>query len=346
MTSHSTSTGTSPTFLPPLLQVPALDDTFGSVLVGTFVGLLLYGITLHQSYRYGRNYTKDRTILKALVATVLLLETFNTVLSAHICYYYLVSNYFEPRKLLFGSWSVRLLPLSSGLVICTSQSFFARRVIVVGEMYRWVAFVAIALLIGELGFFAAATAEAFIRPSFASFSHVTWLISSGSGMAVTADLLLTTVLIISLRKSRTGVRRTDSMIDVLIMYSINTGLVTGIFNILSLALSIAYPDKLLYASFGIAGTKLYATSLLAALNSRQSLASRGMLTFGVTETVAVQSAVFQIQRRRAAADTIPDGWTGEPNALSTNTLELKPTTLFMETGSISTDERKDVERQA
>ena len=48
------------------------------------------------------------------------------------------------------------------------------------------------------------------------------------------------------------------------------------------------------------------------LNSRQSLASRGMLTFGVTETVAVQSAVFQIQRRRAAADTIPDGWTGEP----------------------------------
>ncbi|KAI0788182.1 hypothetical protein C8Q74DRAFT_1256330 [Fomes fomentarius] len=331
------------------LKIPALDDTFGAVLLGTFVGLLLYGTALHQSYRYFRIYVNDRTLLKVLVIVVLLFDTFNTYLSAHISYHYLVTNYFMPFNLLFGSWSVRILPLSSGLVICTSQSFFARRVVVIGKQYKPVAAIAIALLFGELGFFAAATAEAFMLPNFQTFRSVTWLISCGSAMAVTADLLLTTVLIISLRKSRTGIRRTDSMVDFLVLYAVNTGLVTGLFNILSFVFSIAMPSKLIYYAVGIAGTKLYAVTLLAALNARQSLNAQGMLTFGtVTETAGARSIGFRMPMRRTAdldteaagVDTIVSG------ARNTNTVfELKPASMFSKSGA-TTSEQKNAGLQA
>ena len=74
-----------------LPAIPALDNTYGCILVGTFIGLMcvfismgmgswrlwltllssrLYGMTLHQSYRYFRLYPNDTKVLKALVSVI------------------------------------------------------------------------------------------------------------------------------------------------------------------------------------------------------------------------------------------------------------------------------------
>ncbi|KAI0349195.1 hypothetical protein OH77DRAFT_1525853 [Trametes cingulata] len=94
-------------FLPP---IPALDNTFGALLLGTFCGLILFGITLHQGYRYVRfpAYDKDSIIIKGTVATVLILETLHSALALHVCYFYLVKQYFDPLALLKGTWYVGL----------------------------------------------------------------------------------------------------------------------------------------------------------------------------------------------------------------------------------------------
>ncbi|KAI0695499.1 hypothetical protein C8T65DRAFT_45212 [Cerioporus squamosus] len=239
----------------PRIPIPTLDNTFGAVLVATFIALMLYGITLQQSYRYARSCADDGALLKTLVGAVVVLETFHSLINVHICYYYLTTSYFKPFNLLYGNWSIDLLPLSSAVVILASQSFFARRVVAVGGRYRWIAGVAIVLLLGELGFYTAATAKAFNLPTFIDFRTVTWFISTGSAMAVTADLLLTGVLILSLRRSRTGFKQTDSTIDVLILYSINTGLVTGLCNVLAFLSALILPYDLIYAAVGIVGTK-------------------------------------------------------------------------------------------
>ncbi|OJT15862.1 hypothetical protein TRAPUB_1514, partial [Trametes pubescens] len=74
------------------------------------------------------------------------------------------------------------------------------------------------------------------------------------------------------------------MIDILILYSVNTVLALRpfadevlyrILNLLSLLFAFIRPGDLIYIGFGIVGAKMYATTLLAALNSRQSLASHG-----------------------------------------------------------------------
>ncbi|KAI0364401.1 hypothetical protein BV20DRAFT_862640 [Pilatotrama ljubarskyi] len=311
VTSMSTPSNTTSTPLDPfalLPKLPALDNTFGAVLLGTFLGLILYGLNLHQSYRYFRLYPADSRILKGLVVAVMFLETVTSIFSMHVCYDYLVTNYFKPEALLHGIWSINLFPVASGIVMLTSQSFFARRVWLVGPHFRPVVIVASVLCIGELGFFIAATSEAFIIPTFQGFRKFTWLVSTGSTMAVTADVLLTIALIVVLQRSRTGLKRTDSMIDVMITYSVNTG---GLFNLLSLLFAFIRPGDLIYIGFGIPGVKLYATTLLAALNSRQSLASRGFgiscdtSPFGFAESAAPPSATLGSRRIHApqAADS-------------------------------------------
>ncbi|KAI0749986.1 hypothetical protein C8Q80DRAFT_1269777 [Daedaleopsis nitida] len=252
-----------------------LDNTWGAVLIGTYFGIMLYGLTLHQFYRYTRLSPNDSFFIKAVVYSVVAFETFHTVLCMHMGYWYLATNYFNPVALGNGVWSVDMIPLSAASVIMASQLFFVRRVYMFGSKYRWVVYLAGLLLVIELGLLAAATAEAFHQGTFAKFEHVTWLISAGFGTAAVADVLLTTALIVTLRSSRTGWKRSDGVIEILILYAVTTGLLTTIFNILTFLFAIIYTDNLIYIGFDIVASKLYATSLLAALNSRHSIAEKG-----------------------------------------------------------------------
>ncbi|KAI0808231.1 hypothetical protein C8Q74DRAFT_122555 [Fomes fomentarius] len=265
--------GNTSMFFEPSHKFPPLDNTFGAMLIGTFVGLIQYGWTAHQCYRYFRVYSEDTWRLKCLVTSILTLETLHSMLCIHICYYYLTTNYSNPGALEEGVWSINLLGACTGVVMLVSQMFFLRRVYMIGRRVRpLVAFCAVLLLV-ELGFAIAVTADTFLHSTLHTDDQA-WMNSTGVGTAALADTLLTAALIYSLHQSRTGVKRTDGLIDILILYSINTGLVTGIFNTLSFIFAIAMPDTLIYAGIDIVATKLYGNSLMAVLNSRRDLAER------------------------------------------------------------------------
>ncbi|EIW57836.1 uncharacterized protein TRAVEDRAFT_48863 [Trametes versicolor FP-101664 SS1] len=313
LASNTTATSAASVGSPPLLPaVPALDNTFGAVLIGTCIGLIFYGLTAHQTYRYFRLYPNDVSILKVLVTVLMyrilrLWDDFaapaHTVsiqvfgdfshytMHPHVVrvtislatritkviwhsYYYLTTNYFNPASLLSGVWSLRLIPVVTGTVIFVCHSFYARRVYLIGGLYRPLVAIVILLMFGELSFVVASTTEAFLQPSFASWEHFTWLISAGFGCAVGADAVLTSALTFVLHRSRTGFKSTDSMIDVLIVYTINTGLLTGLFSVLSLVFAVVFPNNLIYVALNMVSTRSYANSVLAVLNSRRSLVER------------------------------------------------------------------------
>ncbi|OSD07843.1 hypothetical protein PYCCODRAFT_1430041 [Trametes coccinea BRFM310] len=252
-----------------LPKLPSLNNTLGAFMIGTYISLMLYGLTLHQSYRYFRLFPKDLLFMRVIVVATLILETVHTALCMHTCYYYLVVNYFNPAALLDGVWSIRLMPLLTALVCLVSECFYVRRVYILGARYRAVVVICPVLILVFVGFAAAATAEAFIRPTFKDYNKFEWLDSAAFGAVVLLDVLLTGTLIITLNKSRTGFKRTDSMIDLLIVYTINTGLLTGLFGVLSLIFALTSPNNLIYSALNLVATKTYATSLLAVLNSRR-----------------------------------------------------------------------------
>ncbi|EJF56512.1 hypothetical protein BD309DRAFT_962657 [Dichomitus squalens] len=258
------------------LVLSELPGSYGSILLGTFGGLLLYGLSVHQTYRYMRSFSKDAVYIRWLVISVMILETLHLIATMHTCYFYLVQNYFAPLVLLNGVWSLDSLPLLSGILIIISQIFFVRRASLIGSRERIVAVVVAICLAGEFGFTIAAVIRAFIPPAKRA---VRLLSTAGLGMASAADLALTLILFIAIWRNRKGGARpqSESAADAVQLYVINTGAATSLFNVLAfitaLTLSI---DSLVWVSLNIITTRLYANSLLAVLNSREL---RGMEFF-------------------------------------------------------------------
>ncbi|KAL1949703.1 hypothetical protein VTO73DRAFT_8584 [Trametes versicolor] len=250
--------------------IPTLNNTYGAILIGTFFGLILYGLSMHQAYRYCRLDFGDSVGMKVYVAFIMLLDTFHVILCMHMCYYYLVTHYFDPAALFTRVWSIDNLGLSAAVVIVSCQCRST-----------------VQTLGGHCGTVlpcaAYATAQASILPSYSQFRELTWLFSIAFAFIVVSDVILTTVLIMVLRRSRSGIARTNSMLDVLIAYTISTGLLTDIFSGLSFIFPLIYlnTNSMVYIALDIVTTKLYVNSVIGTLNFRKTLATYGSDPMGL-----------------------------------------------------------------
>ncbi|KAI0709646.1 hypothetical protein C8T65DRAFT_739826 [Cerioporus squamosus] len=263
--------------------VPPLDNTLGAWLIGTFIGLLLQGVAYHQTSRYFCLYPHDPRYLKLWVVLITLVETVNAVLSMHTCYYYLVTNYFSATPLLAPVWSLKFLPVPGAAATVITQFFFARRIYRIDTRFRPIAVFAGSLVVAAAGCYIAMTGVGWYAPNTEKFVQHSLLPSVGAGMLLIGDGLLTSTLIIFLRRNRTGVTRTDSMLDTIVMYTVSSGLIICIANTLTLTFTIAFPDDLIYAAMSLVLAKLYSNSFLVSLNARQSLINRGVIMEGSSQ---------------------------------------------------------------
>ncbi|TBU41408.1 hypothetical protein BD309DRAFT_274797 [Dichomitus squalens] len=59
------------------------DQTIGADLLGTFFGLIFYGLSVHQLYKYYRLFAVDALIIRILVLLVMALQTLHAILTMH-----------------------------------------------------------------------------------------------------------------------------------------------------------------------------------------------------------------------------------------------------------------------
>ncbi|KAH9850850.1 hypothetical protein C2E23DRAFT_262409 [Lenzites betulinus] len=232
----------------PDLGSPPYISTIGTVVLGGVMGLMLYGLTLHQTYRYYRLGPPDSISMKVFVRptpchigghvlpesncddkvfAIFCLETFHVALWLMTGYHYLVVDPFITGSLAHGHWFVRLIVPVTALTVALTQCFYLRRIYLIGSMYRRLAAPAGLGLAISQGFAIAAGIYAFkLTPAIVDFQHISWLFSVAYGFVGITDILLAATLVYVLRRSRTGTRRADSMLDTLIIYTINTGVLT------------------------------------------------------------------------------------------------------------------------
>ncbi|KAH0826381.1 hypothetical protein J3R83DRAFT_5346 [Lanmaoa asiatica] len=92
---------------------------------------------------------------------------------------------------------------------------------------------------------------------------------AGWALAAVADSLIAITLCYYLHKQRSGMKRTDHIINTLLLYTINTGALTSLFAILVIITFVALPGNLYFTAFVQVQSKLYAISMLASLNARK-----------------------------------------------------------------------------
>ncbi|KAI0044644.1 hypothetical protein FA95DRAFT_1608375 [Auriscalpium vulgare] len=130
-------------------------------------------------------------------------------------------------------------------------------------------------------------------PRFSEMQKLTGTAVSGLVLGVSADITLAVSLAHYLHRGRSGLKRSDTLINKLILYAVTTGFVPSVNNVLNLIFYVTYPNDFYYQFFNFQVCKLYTNSFLATLNSRaslRSLARRGTFECISLATVGVDPA--------------------------------------------------------
>ncbi|KAI9574511.1 hypothetical protein HD554DRAFT_2165994 [Boletus coccyginus] len=272
---------------PPAL---VLDDTFGALFVGVIVAATLYGVTCVQTWFYYTHYPSDPWYIKLLVFSILVSDTGHQALITHTIYTYLVTDFGVYEALGKIVWSLIVGDFPFPIVIFTRyiiqieiffnafttlvvQCFLTMRIYMLSNK-NWIATgSAIIFIIAQLFVIFAYAAKAVHFETFQQLSTLKALSVSVNATSSAGDLLIALILCYLLQKSRTGFRKSDMTINKLIVFSINTGLLTSICALASLFCTVVWPTKFIYIAFYFNLGRLYCNSLLATLNARKRLRS-------------------------------------------------------------------------
>ncbi|PPR02175.1 hypothetical protein CVT24_011363 [Panaeolus cyanescens] len=228
------------------------------------------------------------------------MDTFHSALVTHILYTYMANNSLTPWALIKPVWSIM------ALVVVTSSASVRARIV---ANFRTRKLTEPPKTIIEV------TATLFQITSFLDLYHNRpGLLYSWFGVSAAGDLFLCLAQLYLLRKSRTGFKRTDRIIRILMMYIVNTGMIVVFDASLTTVAYAAAPGSLISFSFYIFSAKrksskvskpahdelltfsshaslgygsVYVNAYLATLNARKSLRKgddNEMLSFKFTAT--------------------------------------------------------------
>ncbi|TFK72628.1 hypothetical protein BDN72DRAFT_302904 [Pluteus cervinus] len=277
----------------------SLDKDLGALLIGGLVAMALWGVTCIQTYQYFTRKSLDGPAFKTKIAFLSALDIVDSTLTAHILYHYMVANYSNPLALLSEIWSA--------LAGVTTVSDFIIRTMFTLRVYKFgnknlivTAWITILSLTGFVsGVYI--TIEAARTDSFMRLQRLSAVMCLNFASSNLADLTIAISLCYLLSRSRTGFRRTDSILRVLILYTMNTGLIVALDTSLLLAAYVMLPQSFVFFGFYFPLSKLYLSSYLAGLNARAALRDRlqneGPLSINsqfLARNVEPSSLVFEI----------------------------------------------------
>ncbi|KAI0750031.1 hypothetical protein C8Q80DRAFT_667611 [Daedaleopsis nitida] len=162
--------------MPPSPQdVLTVSNCYGAMLIGSYLSLMLFGLSLYQVYEYATASHKDPLRKKLYVLIIISLSTFQSVLCSHVSYHELVTiqsmSNITSAVIWQTFWSFDLQALTSDAITIACQSYYIYRLYQLSKRCRLVAITAICLLLTELGLSIAVTVYCF-RSKLYSDSHI------------------------------------------------------------------------------------------------------------------------------------------------------------------------------
>ncbi|KAJ3776562.1 hypothetical protein FB446DRAFT_283591 [Lentinula raphanica] len=244
--------------------------SFGPMLIGVYLNMILYGILLNQMYFYFQTYKTDALWIRLLAAYLFVMETANTILDMAMMYQPLITEYGTEKAVANFPILFMTEPIVIVLISAPIQCFFAWRINKITKSY-YVPIIIIVLALastvgGVITGVKIAILKLFSRKPELHWSALLWFIPS-----CVADLLITFTLVLSLSKRKTGFGATDSAIDKLIRMTVQTGMITAICAIGDVAFFMALPHTALNFLWDLSLSKLYTNCLMSNLNARSRI---------------------------------------------------------------------------
>ncbi|KAI0350521.1 hypothetical protein OH77DRAFT_1514309 [Trametes cingulata] len=278
-----------------------LNPTYGALFVGVLLSAVLFGVTMLQTFVYFQQYASDRAWRKLAVCWLWFLDALHLALCAHLVYYYLVTNYDRPDTLSDIVWSFKLRTVVDALVVCSVHTLYTSRLWTLlaiddhvepfgKEARRWsrqkraphasatrwvmrrvVPWLVSALVVVGYGIAIAMCFEAFKLSTYAELSHAPWATYVPLAASTVVDAVIAGSLCYFLARCRPQSGAMNGPIKTLMVYTLNTGIITSLCSLFAISMMVAYPTTFIPIAIEFLVIKLYINSYMAMLNARTAL---------------------------------------------------------------------------
>jgi len=258
-----------------LFGAPTFSNTIGALVFGWGISNIVFGMLCIQVWRYYQRYPNDHWSYKVLVFALWALEALHQAFIGHTTWYYVVENFGDIFVYLKPPiWSLCAQTVLGSLVGSIVKICFAMRVWKFSRGNYLVTGLIIGMVIAQF-----ATAIFYTIKTFQlqvdQAGQIRYIGSVALSLGMVTDVFTAASLSYFLHKMRTGFKRSDTLINRLIIYSVNTGMLTSVFSAAVLATYNIMPTNFVYISLYFILCKLFANSCVATLNTRRFVHGRG-----------------------------------------------------------------------
>ncbi|KAI9440951.1 hypothetical protein H4582DRAFT_2074738 [Lactarius indigo] len=260
--------------------MPALfpvDNTLGMLFIGTVLSSIIYGVTWLQVYSYFNSHSsQDRWPLKSFVTFMTLVDTVNLVFCIYLTYRFGVTNFGDYRFTGSHPWSQPAIIFSYLVLEVSVQHFYVYRIYHLGggSPYLPAGISVVSLTEFSLGIVYTAEIVKHTHNSNPNDFEACLLLEfyfASLSCKVLGAVLITVGMVYHLLSNRTQVRRTNNVLNLLAVYSINCGTLDLVFSVICLALFAKYRNTLIYIPSLFIVFRLNFCGFMAILNSRDHL---------------------------------------------------------------------------
>ncbi|RDX44039.1 hypothetical protein OH76DRAFT_1409547 [Lentinus brumalis] len=256
-----------------LKENPA-EGLFGGLLIEVFIACILFGITTLQTFIYFQKYQNDTRLFKLFVAVTWILEVVHTAFCIQFCYAYIIQGFADLPGLGEINWGVGITVFTEVILSTLVQLFYVRRVWIMSDNSKILTGVILFFTISRVAFGIGSTILSYHFPHwllFRSETAATVTVSGGLGAAALVDVMVALTLSFYLSRGRSDYRQSNSRVNRIMLYAVNSGAITATASILSVILYATQKQSLVFLGLVEIQGKLYANSFLGSLNARSHI---------------------------------------------------------------------------
>ncbi|KAK0504650.1 hypothetical protein EDD18DRAFT_1125841 [Armillaria luteobubalina] len=254
--------------LPYTYAVP--HKTLGVLLIALTVSSSIYGVTCVQTVRYYRRYTSDSAVLKVSVAVVWAIETLNQGLTMFSLYRYLVRDRGNMETLSYTEWSLAIPSGTNGLAATIIQFFFAYRVYIMSDRNFYLTGSVCLMSVTQFAVSFAVMVQSIRFPAAIDYYRFEHLVPPCFAITAATDIFITVSLCYFLQTRKSGLEKTDGVVNRLTLLTINNGILSSAVALTAFVCQLATSDTMLPFAMCFLLGKVYTNTLLSSLNWRSS----------------------------------------------------------------------------
>ncbi|TDL19970.1 hypothetical protein BD410DRAFT_899928 [Rickenella mellea] len=248
-----------------------LTNTYGAIVTGAFIACAFWGVHCVQCLYYFASYPKDKWYVKSWVSLLWALDTLHQTVLIGGIWTPLIERYGDFEFLLEESSLLTWQVMVTAIIAFMAQVFFLYRLFTFSKnlILKW----SIPVFLSPLVVWQVVGTGLFVGRalSFTSTTELATLNKVEIGVnasSAAVDLIIAFGLSILLYVRRTGIRSTDRLIGRIIALSVNTGMWTAVFALLTVLLVVLRSKDIVYAITSFPLCALYCNTVMGNLNAR------------------------------------------------------------------------------